>query len=217
MATYDLEEQEQLAALKAWWNDNGNMVMSAVSAVLFVFAAWQGWNYYQRTQAAQASGLYEAVQKAAAANDLKLVRESAGAVLEQFPRTTYAAMAALVSAKAHFQGGDLKTARAQLSWVAENAKDEALQDIARLRLAGVMLDEKAYDEALKTLDAKHGAPFDAQFFATRGDVLVAQGKKQEAAGAYKSALEKIDAKDAGQRAYVQLRLDALGTTSGTAK
>jgi predicted negative regulator of RcsB-dependent stress response len=211
MATYDLEEQEQLATLKAWWADNGNMVMTAVSVVLFAFAAWQGWNYYQRNQAAQASGLYEAVQKAAAANDLKLVRESAGAVLEQFPRTTYAAMAALVSAKAHFQGGDLKTAHAQLDWVTENAKDEGLRDIARLRLASVMLDEKAYDDALKALDAKHGAAFDAQFLATRGDVLVAQGKKEEAAAAYKAALDKADAKDAGQRGYIQLRLDALGS------
>jgi len=211
MAAYDLEEQEQLATLKAWWKENGNLVMTAVSVVLIVFAAWQAWNYYQRNQAAQASALYDAVQKAAGANDLKLVRESAGAVLEQFPRTTYAAMAALVSAKAHFQGGDLKTAHAQLAWVAENARDEALQDIARLRLASVMLDEKGYDDALKLLDARHGAAFDAQFLATRGDVLVAQDKKEEAVSAYKAALDKTDAKDAGQRAYIQLRLDALGT------
>ena len=211
MAAYDLEEQEQLATLKAWWKENGNSVLAAVSLVLIVYAAWQGWNYYQRNQAAQASGLYDAVQKAAGANDLKLVRESTGTVLEQFPRTTYAAMAALVSAKAHFQGGDLKTAHAQLAWVAENAKDEGLQDIARLRLASVMLDEKAYDEALKVLDAKHAPVFDAQFLATRGDVLVAQGKRDEAANAYKAALDKADAKDAGQRGYIQLRLDALGT------
>ena len=145
------------------------------------------------------------------ANDLKQVRESAGAILEQYPRTTYAAMAALVSAKAHFQGGDLKTAHAQLAWVAENAKDEALQDIARLRLVSVMLDEKAYDDALKALDAKHGAAFDAQFLAASGDVLVAQGKKEEARGAYKAALDKADAKDAGLHGFIQLRLDALGT------
>jgi predicted negative regulator of RcsB-dependent stress response len=211
MAAYDLEEQEQLATLKAWWTENGNLVMTTVSLVLIAFAVWQGWNYYQRSQAAQASGLYDAVQKAAGANDLKLVRETTGAVLEQFPRTTYAAMAALVSAKAHFQGGDLKTAHAQLAWVIENARDEALQDIARLRLASVMLDEKAYDDALKVLDAKHGAAFDAQFLATRGDVLVAQGKKDEARGAYKAALDKAEVKDAGQRSYIQLRLDALGT------
>ena len=211
MAAYDLEEQEQLEALKAWWRENGNTVLTTLSLVLIVLAAWQGWNYYQRNQAVQASALYDAVQKAAGANDLKQVRESAGALLEQYPRTTYAAMAALVSAKAHFQGGDLKTAHAQLAWVSENAKDEALQDIARLRLASVMLDEKGYDDALKVLDAKHGAAFDAQFLAARGDVLVTQGKKDEARGAYKAALDKADRKDAGLRGSIQLRLDALGT------
>jgi predicted negative regulator of RcsB-dependent stress response len=185
MAAYDLEEQEQLATLKAWWAENGSLVTTTLSLVLILFAAWQGWNYYQRNQAAQASMLYETVQKAARAGDLKQVRESAGAILEQYPRTAYAAMAALVSAKAHFQGGDLKTAHAQLAWVAENAKDEGLQDIARVRLASVMLDEKAYDDALKALEAKHGA-------------------------AFKSALEKADAKDAGLRGSIQLRLDALG-------
>ena len=211
MAAYDLEEQEQLAALKAWWQENGSLVLTVVTLVLFALAAWQGWNYYQRTQAVQASGMYDAVQKAARTGDLKLVRESAGAVMENYPRTAYAPMAALVSAKAHFQGGDLKTARAQLAWVAENAKDEGLQDIARLRLASVMLDEKAYDDALKTLDAKHGAAFDALFLAARGDVLVAQAKTEEARAAYKSALDKADPKDAGLRASIQLRLDALGT------
>ena len=211
MAAYDLEEQEQLATLKAWWNENGNLVMTALSLVLIVLAAWQGWNYYQRNQTVQASALYDAVQKAARASDLKQVRESAGAILEQYPRTAYAAMAALVSAKAHFQGGDLKTAHAQLAWVAENARDEGLQDIARLRLVSVMLDEKAYDDALKALEAKHGAAFDAQFLAARGDVLLAQGKKEEARSAYKAALDKAGAKDAGLRGSIQLRLDALGT------
>jgi len=183
--------------------------LPALAAMLLV--AWQGWNYYHRNNAAQASTLFAAVQKAAGANDLKQVRESTGAILEQYQRTTYAEMAALVSAKAHFQGGDLKTAHAQLSWVAENAKDEALQDIARLRLVSVMLDENAYDDALKALDAKHGVTFDAQFLAARGDVLVAQGKKEEARGAYKAAQDKADAKDAGLRGSLQLRLDALGT------
>lgn len=211
MAAYDLEEQEQLAALKAWWQENGGLVVTALTLVLAVLAGWQGWSFYQRNQAVQASNLYSAVQKAAGEGNLKLVRENAGAILDGYPRTSYAAMAALVSAKAHFQAGDLKTARAQLAWVTENAKDEGLQDLARLRLASVMLDEKAYDDALKTLAAKHGAGFDALFLASEADVLVAQGKKEEARGAYKAALEKADARDAALRGSIQLRLDALGT------
>ncbi|HUX24121.1 MAG TPA: tetratricopeptide repeat protein [Burkholderiales bacterium] len=211
MATYDLEEQEQLAALKAWWQENGNLVITAVCVVLIALAAWRGWGYYQRNQAVHASGLYGAVQKAAAAGDLSQVREAAGAIIQHYPHTSYAAMAALVSAKANFDGGDIKTARAQLAWVAENAKDAGLQDIARLRLVSVMLDEKAYGDALKVLDAKHGAAFDALFLAARGDVLVAQGKKDEARSAYKAALDKAGAGDPSLRGSIQLRLDALGT------
>lgn len=211
MAAYDLEEQEQLAALKAWWQENSSLVITTLSVVLIALAAWQGWNYYQRNQAVQASGLYDVAQRAARAGDLKRVKESAGAVIEGYPRTTYAAMAALVSAKAHFQGGDLKTAHAQLAWVAENAQDEGLRDIARLRLANVMIDEKAYDDALKVLAATHGAAFDALFLAARADVLVAQDKKEDARGAYKAALDKAAPGDAGLRASIQLRLDALGT------
>lgn len=211
MAAYDLEEQEQLAALKAWWQENGGLVIVAISLVIIMFSGWKGWNYYQRNQAVQASALYDVVQKAAGTGDLKKVRESAGAILESYPSTAYAAMAALVSAKEHFQGGDLKTAHAQLAWVAENAKDEGMQDIARLRLVSVMLDEKAYGDALAVLDAKHGTAFDGLFLAARGDVFVAQGKKEEARGAYKAALEKTDLMDAGLRGSIQLRLDALGT------
>jgi predicted negative regulator of RcsB-dependent stress response len=212
MATYDLEEQEQLAALKAWWQENGSLVLTVVTLVLVALAAWQGWSYYQRNQAVQASTLYAKVQKAARAGDLKQVRENAGAILENYPRTAYAAMAALVSAKAHFQGGDLKTARAQLTWVAENAKDEGLQDIARLRLASVMLDEKVYDEALKTLDAPHSTAFDALFLASKADVYVAKGMKEEARSAYKAALDKVATGETALRGSIQLRLDALGTS-----
>jgi len=211
MSTYDLEEQEQLAALKAWWQENGTLVLTVLCVVLVALAGWRGWNYYQRNQAVHASGLYDVVQKAAAAGDLSQVREAAGSIIEHYPRTTYAAMAALVSAKANFDGGDLKTAHAQLAWVAEHANDANLQDIARLRLVSVMLDQKAYGDALKVLDAKHGAAYDALFLAARGDVLVAQGKKDEARSAYKAALDKAAAGDVGLRGSIQLRLDALGT------
>jgi predicted negative regulator of RcsB-dependent stress response len=211
MATYNLEEQEQLAALKAWWQENGTSIIVGVCVVLIALAGWRGWNYYERNQAVQASGLYAVVQRAAAAGDLSKVREAAGAVIEHYPRTTYAAMAALVSAKANFEGGDLKTAHAQLAWVANNAEDANLRDIARLRLVSVMLDQKAYADALNVLDAKHGAAFDALFLAARGDVLVAQGKKDAARSAYKGALDKAAPDDAGLRGSIQLRLDALGT------
>jgi predicted negative regulator of RcsB-dependent stress response len=210
MSTYDLEEQEQLAALKAWWKDNGNTVLLAVIAALVVVAGWYGWSLYQRSQAAQASALYETLQKAARANDVKATRDAAESILENYPRTTYAPLAALTAAKVHFQSGDLKTARAQLQWVIDNARNEQVRAIARLRLANVLLDEGTPDEALKVIDVKPEPAFDALYAAQRGDILVAQKKLGEARSAYRSALEKSNEKDLALRESLRLRLDALG-------
>jgi predicted negative regulator of RcsB-dependent stress response len=213
MSAYDLEEQEQLAELKAWWKTNGNTVLGAAIAVLLAVAAWNGWSWYQRAQSAQAGALYDTLQKAARANDLKATRDAAGAILESYPRTTYAPLAALTSAKVHFQAGDLKTARAQLGWVVDHARNAQLRDIARLRLANVLLDDGAPDEALKVLDAKPDPAFEALFAAERGDVLVLQKKPAEARTAYRSALDKASDKDGALRESLRLKLDALGEGS----
>src|SRR5712664_4731498 len=142
MSTYDLEEQEQLAALKAWWKEHGGAILLGATLVCAAIGAWNGWTWYQRSQAAQAAVLYDTLQKAARANDLKTTRETAGAILENFPRSAYAPLAALVSAKVQLQAGDLKTARAQLQWVIEHAGSDEIRAIATLRLASV-LDRKS--------------------------------------------------------------------------
>jgi predicted negative regulator of RcsB-dependent stress response len=209
MSTYDLEEQEQLAELKAFWKQYGNLVLLGASLVLAIAAAYWGWSWYQASQAVQANGLYAELQKAAAANDAKKVRDLAGTLIEGHPRTIYAALGALTSARVHFGAGDLKTARAQLQWVVDNARDRELQAVARLRLANVLLDEHAYDDALQVLAAKPEPSFEALFEDVRGDVLVAQGKRAEGRAAYQAALAKVGP-DAVSRELIQLKLDALG-------
>ena len=206
----DLEEQEQLAELKAWWKQHGNLIVAAVLAAALTFAGWQGWRWYQASQAAQAAGLYEALARAAQAGDAKALRDAGGSLIESYPRTLYAAMGALVSARFHFDRNDLKAAKTQLQWVVERSPADDFKDLARLRLAAILLDEKAHDEALKVLEAKHGAAYDAQFAALRGDVLLAKGQTAEARTAYQGAIEKA-AKDQGAfRESVRMRLEALG-------
>ena len=117
MSALDLEEQEQLASLKAWWNQYGNMVTLAATLALLAVAAWYGWNGYRQSRSQEAAALYETLQKASRANDVKAARDAAGTILEKYSSTVYGPLAALVSAKLHFQSGDLKTAKAQLAWV----------------------------------------------------------------------------------------------------
>jgi len=208
MSAYDLEEQEQLAALKAWWNEHGGGIALGAILVAAAVAAWNGWTWYQRAQAAQAAALYDTLQKAARANDLNATRETSGSILENYPRSAYAPLAALVSAKVQFQAGDLKTARAQLQWVIEHAKSDEIRSIAALRLASVLLDDKEPEEALKVLEAKPHPSFEALYASQRGDILLAQKKRNEARAAYKSALEKADA--GPLRDALRLKLEALG-------
>src|SRR5438445_5739822 len=186
MSTYDLEEQEQLAALKGWWKEHGGAIILGATLVCAAIGAWNGWTWYQRSQSAQAAVLYDTLQKAARANDLKTTRETAGAILESFSRSAYAPLAALVSAKIHFQAGDLKTARAQLQWVIEHARSDEIRSIATLRLASVLLDDNEPDAALKILEAKPHPGFEALYASQRGDILATQ-RRSEARAAYKAA------------------------------
>lgn len=208
MAAYDLEEQEQLAELKAWWKEHGGTVILGATLALAAFGAWNGWMWYQRSQAAQAAVLYDALQKAARANDLKAIRDTAGAILENFPRTAYAPLAALVSAKVQFQAGDPKTARAQLEWVVEHANNDQIRSIATLRLASVLLDDKEPDAALQVLEARPHPGFEALYAMQRGDIFASQKKRAEARAAYQAALEK--AQPGAVRETLRLKLDALG-------
>jgi predicted negative regulator of RcsB-dependent stress response len=220
MAVYDLEEQEQISELKTWWRMYGNLVTAALLAVSAAVVGWQAWNWYQGKQTAEASVIYAAAQKGAMERDAKRVREAAGELTEKYPGTAYAAMAALTSARMQFDAGDLKTARAQLQWVAEKARDKDLRDLGRLRLAHVLFDDKALDEALKLLAGEPVPAFAARFDELKGDILVAQNKKAEARSAYQAALTKQDAIDkaAGSqngretqyRGLLQMKLDSLG-------
>ncbi len=209
MSAYDLEEQEQLAELKAWWKQYGNLIVVAICAALVVLAGYRMWHRYQAAQAVQASAIYAELQKAAAANDTRKVREAAGQLIEQYPRALYAALGALVSAKVHFEAGDAKTARAQLQWVIDHASDPGVQAIARLRLASVLLDERAYEDALQVLAAKRPPSFEPLFEALRGDVLLAQGKAADARTAYQSALAQLQPKDESARELIQMKLDGV--------
>jgi predicted negative regulator of RcsB-dependent stress response len=206
---YDLEEQEQIEALKAWWKSNARLVILAVIAALLAFAAVNGWRYYKDRQARQASQLYGELEKAAQAADAKKVGEVAGQIIDQYPRTAYGAMAALAAAKADVDAGDLRSAGTRLAWAVEHARDDETQAVARLRLAAVRLDEKQYDEALRLLEQKHPESFDGLYADLRGDVLVAQGKLAEARAAYKQALDKLEPQ-ATYRLIVQVKLDGIG-------
>ena len=119
---YDLEEQEQIATLKAWWNQYGNLITWVVTAALLSFAGWSGWKYYQRDQSGKAAMLYEEIVKAGDAKDPAKVARAAEDIKDKFSGTPYAQMGALTAAKSAFDAGDMKAAKTHLQWVSITAR-----------------------------------------------------------------------------------------------
>jgi predicted negative regulator of RcsB-dependent stress response len=209
MAFYDLEEQEQLSELQAWWKQWGALLLIGIALLLAAVAAYQGWSWYKRDQAAKASELYAALLKAESAGDSKQARETAATLVERYPSAGYAALAQLLSARLSFDAGDLGAAKENLRWVIEHSRDDNMKAVARYRLAGVLLDEKQYDEALGLLDGKPEQPMGNLFADLRGDILLAKGDKAQARAAYQSALEKTEV-GSPYRNLIQIKIDALG-------
>jgi len=205
---YDLEEQEKLAAIKDWWRQYGNLLTWLLAAGLAAYAAWTGWNVYQQRQSVQAAQLYEELQRSVKAKDNARTQRAAADLAGKFGGTAYAQMAALVAARSAYDAKDPATAKSRLAWASQQDGDH-FAAIARIRLAGILLDEKAYDEALKLLDSGIPEEFSALAADRRGDVLVAQSKIVEAREAYRKALEKTDERNPG-RQLIQMKLDAIG-------
>ncbi|MCX8085984.1 MAG: tetratricopeptide repeat protein [Rhodocyclaceae bacterium] len=209
MATYDLEEQEQLEELKTWWKLHGTWVTSIVTALAVAVVGWQGWNWWQRSQAAQAGELYAAMQQAMSQQDTKRMRLLAGELIDKYAGTAYAGMGALLSGKALAESGDLKSAAAQYGWAAEHARDEALRDLARLRQALVLAEAQDYEAALKLLAVPPAPSFKARYLEARGDVLLAQGKREAARQAYGDAIEALEAERKNAEGPTDAYLDIL--------
>ena len=210
MATHlDLEEQEQLAQLKHFWAQYGNLITWLLVIVFGGFAAFNGWNWWQREQAVKAGAMFDELDRAAGAGDLDKADRVFGDLKERFPRTAFAQQGGLLAAKVQFEKGQVDKARVSLTWVAENAAEDEYRAVARLRLAGLLLDQKQYDEALKQLDAATSKEFEALVADRRGDVLLAQGKKEEAKAAYLKAWQAMEP-SVEYRRLVEAKLTALG-------
>ncbi len=212
MSAYDLEEQERIAAIKDWWDKWGTWVYAALIAFFLGIAGTQGWKYFQKGQVVEAETLFLSVQKVAqemaVTKEWKKLSDAATALAEKFPATFYATDVQLMAAKAAFDAGDLAQAKKHLDWVVENGRDSH-QNVAKVRLAALLVDEKKFDDALKMLGTIKGDGFASAVSDLKGDIYAAQGRRDEARAAFELAVDKAEQRSPLKQ-ISQAKLDAYG-------
>jgi predicted negative regulator of RcsB-dependent stress response len=205
----DLEEQEQLDQLKAFWQQYGNLISAALIVVFGSIAAYNGYQFWQRKQALQASTMYDEVERAAKAGDAVKAERAFADMKDKFGSTMYTQQAGLLAARTLQDKANTDGAKAALTWVAGNASDDSYKAIAKLRLAALLVEAKSLDEAWKQVDGVFPKEFAALVADRRGDILMAQGKKPEAKAEYEKAYKAFEERSEYRR-LVEVKLNSLG-------
>jgi len=185
-----LSDDEQVEALRRWWNRNG---VPLIVALVLVIAGVIGWRWYNERKAANEAAAaaayrhYLDVRASATATDAD--RTAALAPLDgEFKDSTYHVFALLYRAHDAAETGDYAQS-AELLDAAAHSADGALRDVARVRLARVQLQLGQTDAALATLAAVSGEGFRSEVAELKGDVLLNQGDRDGALEAYRSAAD----------------------------
>ena len=210
MAAFDLQEQEQIEAIRSFWHSWGRWLALALTFVCLGYLGFQGWQMYQRKQAAAAGEYYAQIESHLERGQQDKLAPLFQSLKQEYASTAYANRAALIEARLAFEAGQFAPARASLEWVIEHTKEEAIRDLARWRLAAVLLDEKQFDRALAELTKPHTDGFAGSFLDLKGDVLVAKGDIAAARSAYRAALQKLEKSASPSRSLTEIKLDALG-------
>jgi len=208
----DLEQQEQLDALKGFWGENKKWIIPLVALLLIAGIGTNGWNWWQNRQAVNASQALTAMEGALGEQSLEKARAAYKALSSDFRSSTQAALGGLQMAKALAVSGELAEARTVLQQVVDHSAPEFAW-MARVRLAGVMLDENNAKAALETLNGKPPKEFLALVEDRKGDVHAALGNKEEARSAWKAAADGLPAASPSRELIMRKlqTLDAFGS------
>lgn len=212
----DLEEQEQLDSFKAFWEKYRSLILGLVTAVLFIFAAYNGWQWWKNSQATDAGKLYETMMSSIEKGNTDQGIRAAEDLQKQFAGTSYAPMASLIAAKLAADTGDAAKSQAFLRWVAEKAANDGYKALGKLRLATALMDEgspKSLAEADSILKGKPTPGFEPLWLERRGDWYLVQQKNAEARASYLQAwklLEKSKEFPQEARSLLKVKLDAVG-------
>lgn len=204
MTAYQTEE-EQIEALKKWWQENGKAAVAGVVLGVGGILGWQAWNQHQHNIAVQASAKYQQLNQAVNQGAVESAAKQAELLATEHKDTPYAIFAALDLARLQVSQGNIAAAKQQLQWVLDSSSEQGMQQIARLRLARLLLSEGELDAAQQLIDAAATDDFTGEFAQLRGDIAMAKDDHEAARKAYEQAL----AGNVGNSELVQMKLDDL--------
>lgn len=205
----DLEEQEQLDQIKHFWSQYGNVITWALIVILAIFASWNFYQYWQRSQAAQAAALFDEVERSIQSTDMVKIDRVFADMKDRFSNTAYAQQSGLLVARKYVMAGKLDSAKAALTWVADKSSDPGYRAVAKLRLVGILIETKDYDSALAHLASGFPAGFDALVADRKGDVYLLQGNRSLAVAEFEKAFKSFEPQTEYRR-LVEVKLNSLG-------
>jgi len=210
---FNLEEQEQIADIKAWWKQYGLWIIGGIVAVALAYVIYAGWNWYSAKQSQAASQLYETLMTAAQKQDSSQVLRAADDIENQYSSTAYAGMAGLIAAQAANAAGDIATAEKHLRFTMDKAKSSGHSELARARLISLLIDKADFEGAKKLADAKVSDAFKPLMLERQGDIFLAQEQASQARTYYQQAWDLLiknpEALDESKR-LLKVKLDAVG-------
>lgn len=210
MATFDLDEQEQLDALQQFWRSYGRIVMAVVLAVVVGFGSTKWWEYQNRTEAQSASATFNKLEAVQTVEDIDLISSLSEEIISEYGDTYYADLARLNLAKTEIDVGNSDGAIKLLRGVVDDSRDSSLVALARLRLAALYVMTEQFDLAMSALDGDADAAMSGLFADIRGDIYAAQDLHDEARGAYQEALSLLQEGNPWVD-IVQIKIDSLGS------
>lgn len=187
MSTY-ITEEEQIEQIKRWWQKHGNTLSTLLLVVVACFAGYRYWHWHQQKIALQASSLYEQMLVAYTNQDSEGISARANSLITNFPKSVYGDAAHLTLAKMAAEKKSFKTASEHLQKVIAADHNAAFTQIAKLRLARILLTQKQYQPALQAIDLVSNNSYLPLVSELRGDIYTAMGKYAEAKSAYDQAL-----------------------------
>jgi len=202
-------EEQQVEAIKSWWKKNGTATVGSVLIGISIVIGGRMWLAQEKGNAEVASAKYDTMLTALSQGMNDIALEQSSSLIGQFSDTPYAALAALSNAKIKLEQGELLAARTHLQWVLDKSGNPALKQIARLRLARVLLSDGDYQKALTLLGQVDSGSFLTTFEELKGDIYIAMDQPEQAKSAYNLALN-VAGKGSGNQNLLQMKLDDLG-------